>query len=210
MRSGGILATTIRFILAALIVAATTGACTGDSDVPAVAFWDYLRTLCGRSFSGQPVEISALDSAVVGRSLVVNIWQCWNDEVRIAFHVGDDHSRVWVLSWDEGRLALQHAVHTADGERAEFTNYGGVAVEPGTPSVQTFAPAAETLLRFPSAAGSSWTLEIVPGDRFTYRFVAVDRSQRFRVDFDLTAPAPRPPAPWGWTRNSRPAPPTSR
>lgn len=176
---------------------------TRDPTDPAVTFWNELRTLCGRSFFGSPVTISALDSAVVGKTLVLNVWQCWNDELRLAFHIGDDHSRVWVLGWDQQRLTLNHSVHGRDGQPAEFTNYGGPASS-GTDSLQTFTADAETLVRFPAAEASVWTLELVPDRRLTYAFDPGNPAQRFRIDFDLRDPAPRPPNPWGWTRNTQP------
>ncbi len=191
-------------LLAATTLAGGVACAERTADDPAGTFWNELRTLCGRSFTGSPTEVSVLDSAIVGEILVLNVWQCWNEEVRLAFHVGDDHSRVWVVSMDGDGLHLNHAVHAATGEPASFTNYGGAALGPGTAQMQTFEPDPETLVRFPSAAGSRWTLEFAPGERRSYTYTADDGARRFRVDFDLRSSAPRPPSPWGWTRPSQP------
>jgi hypothetical protein len=211
MRPRGTTGTLLFSSLQAIALALSLSSCSSPgSDIPAVAFWNELRTLCGRSFFGTPIQVSPLDSAVVGQTLILNVWQCWNEEVRIAFHVGNDHSRVWVLAWDQERLTLHHSVHTAGGQPADFTNYGGQATEDGTAFRQTFVPDQETLVRFQTARGSSWTLELVPNERLTYAFDPGLATQRFRIDFDLRSPAPRPPSPWGWTRSSRPGPAPSR
>ena len=42
-----------------------------------------------------------------------------------------------------------------------------------------------------------WTVEIIPGDRFTYALRREGTDRRFRVEFDLRNPVIAPPAPWG-------------
>jgi hypothetical protein len=169
-----------------------------------------LRSLCGRSFHGTPVDVPAVDSIIIGQTLVLNLWQCWNQEVRLAFHIGDDHSRVWVLAWDQQQLHLEHTVHDAAGEPGPVSNYGGPATGAGTAQIQNFAPDAETLRRIPTAAGSEWTLELLPDERLSYSYTADAGARRFRIDFDLRTDAPRPPSPWGWTRVTQSASDRSR
>lgn len=184
-------------ILAVLFV----GACAPATDAPpAAAFWNELRQLCGRAFEGRAVDVTPLDSAVLGRRLVLSAWQCWAEELRFAFHVGDDHSRVWLIRVDAAGLRLVHDNRLADGSAAEFTNYGGPAVAGGTATRQDFAPDTETRIRIRSAAGAVWTLEIAPRERFSYTFTPRGTAGRFRVDFDLSHAVGRPPSPWGWTR----------
>jgi len=179
-------------------------ACAPAADAPPVAaFWNELRILCGRTFEGRAVEVTALDSAVLGQRLVLSAWQCWAEELRFAFQVGDDHSRVWLIRAGNDGLSLIHDNRLADGAAAEFTNYGGPAIAGGTATRQDFTPDTETRIRIPSSAGAVWTLEIVPRERFTYAFTAAGGG-RFRVDFDLTRAVERPPSPWGWTRRDRP------
>lgn len=181
----------------------TTACAPGTADPPQVAFWNAIRALCGQAFEGRAVEVSSVDSAIVGQTLVLDVWQCYHDELRLAFHVGDDHSRVWRLLRDDESLRLVHDVHEADGSVAEISGYGGRAADPGSPTLQEFMADPETTTQVPSAAGSTWSLEILPRERLTYDFSGVG-GIRFRVDFDLSARAGRPPPPWGLTRRRRP------
>jgi hypothetical protein len=40
-------------------------------------------------------------------------------------------------------------------------------------------------------------VEVVPSRIFAYALRREGTDRRFRVEFDLTAPVPTPPAPWG-------------
>ena len=181
-------------------------ACTrGVEEPPQVAFWNSIRALRGQAFEGRAVELTAVDSAIAGQRLVLDVWQCYHDELRLVFHVGDDHSRVWRLMRDQDVPRLVHEIHDADGAAAALTGYGGGAAGEGTPTTQTFTPDAETTTRIPSAAGSTWTIEVLPRESFTYAFRSGDGTVRFRVEFDLARHTERrPPPPWGYTRQSRP------
>jgi hypothetical protein len=194
-RGGGVCS-----IVAILLIGATATACsTGTADDPQIAFWHSIRALCGQAFDGRIVAGSAADSAALGPTPVLEVWQCYSDELRLAVHAGEDHSRVWLLSPTSDGLALHHELHGPDGEPLEYSGYGGETAGPGTATTQVFLPDRETLADVPTADGTEWVLELVPGDRITYRLrspATVD----FRVDFDLSARAGRQPAPWGFTR----------
>ncbi len=183
------------------LAAALAGACAPGGDAPpAVAFWNDVRLLCGRAFEGRVVEVTPLDSVVLGQRLVLNAWQCWAEELRFAFHVGDDHSRVWLIGFGDDGLTLTHENRLADGSTAELTGYGGPARAGGSARRQEFTPDTETRVRIPSSAGAVWAIEIEPRERLSYEFTPAGARSRFRVDFDLTTAVPRPPSPWGWTR----------
>jgi hypothetical protein len=161
-------------------------------------FWNALRDLCGQSFDGRIIEATAIDSVLVGQPLVLDMWQCYARELRMAFHVGNDHSRVWLLTPTATGLSLTHQLHSADGVVMPFTAYGGETHDSGTATVQRFLPDDGTLDRVPTAAGSVWTLEVVPREHIAYRLDS--RAGEFLVEFDLTHKAHHPPAPWGYTR----------
>jgi hypothetical protein len=161
-------------------------------------FWNSLRDLCSQSFEGRIIEATAADSVLAGQPLVLDMWQCYARELRMAFQVGDDHSRVWFLTPTATGLDLTHELHSADGVALPFSGYRGETHDPGTATLQRFYPDQGTLDRVPTAAGSMWTLEIVPGERIAYRLDS--RAGVFLVEFDLTHRAHRPPTPWGYTR----------
>lgn len=190
-------------VAAALLL---SGCGSGTPDPPQLAFWNSIRDLCGQAFEGRAAEWTAVDAAAASEPLVLDVWQCYHDEIRLAFHIGDDASRVWLLSRDAEGLHLAHEVHAEDGTTSDVSGYGGVAGEEGTASRQEFRSDYETDARVPAAAGSVWTLEVVPRERLTYAFRSDREDVTFRVDFDLTHHVSgRPAAPWGYTRASRPA-----
>jgi hypothetical protein len=191
---------------AAVAILILAGCGPGTPDPPQVAFWNDVRALCGQAFEGRAVEWTAVDSAAASQPLVLDVWQCYRDEIRLAFHIGEDASRVWRLTRDVNGLHLTHEVHTKDGAESDVSGYGGVTSGDGTATRQEFRPDYETNARLPAAAGSIWTLEVVPHERMTYEFRSEREDVTFRVDFDLTShTARRPPPPWGFTRQSRPA-----
>jgi hypothetical protein len=188
-------------VLSILAIVVAAGACSPGpaDDDPQTAFWRSMRSLCGQAFEGRLVEGSAADSSALGAPLVLDVWQCYSDELRLAFHAAGDHSRVWLLSPSTDGLVLEHALHGPDGQPQPYSGYGGETGSPGTPTAQTFVPDRETLSNVPTSDGTLWVLEIVPDDRITYRLRS-PRTVDFRVDFDLRRRAGRQPAPWGFTR----------
>jgi len=183
-----------------ILLGVTIAACSrGPPDDPQVAFWQSIRSLCGQAFEGRLIEGSAADSAALREPLVLEVWQCYADELRLALHAGDDHSRVWLVSPTSDGLALHHSLHGRDGEALPYSGYGGETVGLGTATTQVFLPDQETLADVPTSEGAEWVLEVVPGDRITYRLRSPATAD-FRVDFDWGARAARQPAPWGFTR----------
>lgn len=71
---------------------------------------------------------------------------------------------------------------------------------PGTEVVQLFPADEHSRALFeehgiPQSAANVWSLEIVPGERFSY--VLRRPGRHFQVDFDLSEPVEPPPPPWG-------------
>jgi hypothetical protein len=170
----------------------------------AEAFLAALRPYCGQAFAGRitaneppPETADPFD----GKALVMHVRECDASVLRIPFHVGDDHSRTWVLTRIDTGLRLKHDHRHADGSDDAVTMYGGDTSTPGTAARQEFPVDAESVALFEkNGLGASvtniWAMEIEPGQRFVYELGRPGRL--FRVEFDLTAPVtPLPPAPWG-------------
>jgi hypothetical protein len=163
------------------------------------AFWAALQRLCGNAYAGALTEGSAAgDTAFAGKPMVMHVRQCSPAEMRIPFHVGDDHSRTWIVTRTPGGLRLKHDHRHADGSEDRITQYGGDTRGPGTTSAQEFHADAHTASLIPAAATNVWTMEVVPGQRFAYALRREGTDRRFRVEFDLTRRVPAPPAPWGY------------
>jgi hypothetical protein len=164
---------------------------------PQEAFWAELSGLCGRAFRGTLTEGNASDSSFRRAALVMHVRQCSASEIRIPFHADADRSRTWVLTRTAQALRLKHDHRHADGSEDRITQYGGDTRGQGTAERQEFHADSLTASLIPAAATNVWTMEMVPGLRFAYALRREGTERRFRVEFDLTAPVPVPPAPWG-------------
>lgn len=162
------------------------------------AFWASLQRLCGRAYSGSLVQGSAADSGFTGKPLIMHVRQCSAAEVRIPFHVGENRSRTWIVTRTDGGLRLKHDHRHEDGSEDAVTQYGGDTRGAGTPSRQEFHADAHTATLIPAAVTNVWTMEVIPGERFSYALRREGTDRRFRVEFDLTRPVAAPPAPWGY------------
>jgi hypothetical protein len=177
-----------------------TGAARADA--PGVSaeqqqFWAALTELCDNAYEGTVVEAPADDTTFAGRRLVMHVRSCDGDVIRIPFHVGEDRSRTWVITRTSDGLRLKHDHRHEDGSEDEVTQYGGDTAGPGSAHVQEFPADAFTSELIPAAATNVWTVEVVPGEQFTYALRREGTDRRFRIEFDLTRTVDAPPAPWG-------------
>ena len=119
----------------------------------------------------------------------------------IPFHVGDDHSRTWVVTRTSSGLRLKHDHRHQDGSADVVTMYGGDTSTEGTAQRQEFPVDAESIASFKQngltgSVNNTWAMEI-HDNTFVYE-LARPNGRLFRVAFDLTQPlAELPPAPWG-------------
>ena len=163
-------------------------------------FYARLRALCGQAFEGRVVTGDAADSEMAAARLVIQVRNCAGGDLRIPFHVGNDHSRIWVISRTATGLRLRHEHHPRDGAAAAVTDYGGDTIAPGNPRRQEFPAdqASRDLFvreNIPASITNVWAIEIVPGRLLAYELRRPGRL--LRAEFDLTHPAAAPPPPWG-------------
>ncbi|MET0129058.1 MAG: hypothetical protein ABW207_00170 [Stenotrophomonas chelatiphaga] len=176
------------------------------ANAPADAFLASVAAYCGKAFAGQVVEDNPASTGpdpFAGKPLVMHVRGCEDPahELRIPFHVGDDHSRTWVLSRTETGLRLKHDHRHADGSPDAITLYGGDSKRPGTAQRQEFPVDTDSVAMFRNAdmlasTHNTWAMEIDPDRQFVYELTRPD-GRRFRVVFDLARPVALPPAPWG-------------
>jgi len=194
-------------LLCALSLAVSAGSATAAAPIaPADAFLAAIAKHCGKAYAGRIVANEprpATPDAFEGRALVMHVRGCDapTQELRIPFHVGDDHSRTWVLTRTATGLRLKHDHRHADGSADAVTLYGGDTAESGSPQRQVFPVDAESRAMFEreglnASLQNAWAMEIEPGKRFLYE-LRRPGGRLFQVEFDLTAPVPLPPAPWG-------------
>ena len=187
------------------IIVAALGVLAGcavvpDAPGPQLSFFERLRSLCGNAYQGRMVSTDPADRDFASSRLVMHVRTCSAHEVRIPFHVGDDHSRTWVVSRTPEALRLKHDHRHEDGSEDVLSQYGGDTMAVGNSRRQEF-PAdqySRELFRRegnPASVDNVWAMEIVPGQTFAYELRRPNR--HFRVEFDLTRPVTPPPPPWG-------------
>lgn len=180
-----------------------TGAANDEPLRAADTFFANVTAHCGEAFGGQVVvdEPPPEDDPFTGKPLVMHVRECSEDELRIPFHVGDDHSRTWVLTRTGNGLRLKHDHRHEDGTDDIITWYGGASTGPGTEARQEFPADDESVDLFEregltASLNNVWAMEVEPGARFVYELARPATGRLFRVEFDLTAPVATPPPPW--------------
>ena len=174
---------------------------------PADAFLANIARYCGKAFTGQVVADepeTGQPSVFADKTLIMHVRDCEDPdrELRIPFHVGDDRSRTWILTRTDSGLRLKHDHRHEDGSEDAVTMYGGDTTEPGTATRQEFPVDAESIAMFEregltASVSNTWAMEIHPGRMFAYELTRPD-DRKFRVEFDLSQEATRPPTPWGY------------
>lgn len=163
------------------------------------AFFDQLRQLCGKAFEGKVAIDNPKSDGFEGK-LVMHVRKCSDTQLQIPFHVGDNHSRTWIITKTGSGLSLKHDHRHADGSHDVQTMYGGHTLDAGWNQVQSFPADQYSKELFARLGGAQsitnvWQMYIYP-KTFTYRLIREGRE--FRVNFDLTKTVELPPTPWGY------------
>lgn len=181
---------------------------------PADAFLAALAQHCGQAFEGRIVANTPPPEGVdafEGQRLVMHVRGCDDPTggLQVPFHVGDNHSRTWLLTRTDDGLRLKHDHRLENGEDDPTTMYGGDTAQAGTAQRQEFPVDQASIDLFNARDGLSlsvtnvWAMEIVPGERFVYELARPQdalnpQGRLFQVEFDLTRPVELPPTPWGY------------
>ncbi|MGZ9897010.1 hypothetical protein [Shewanella gaetbuli] len=169
------------------------------ADATQNSYFDAIAAHCGKAYEGVVTAGNAADDGFTGKTLIMHVRECNDKELKVPFHVGDDHSRTWVITKTEQGLRLKHDHRHKDGSEDKVTMYGGDTANSGTVTEQSFPVDAESIANFnenglTQSVTNVWHMYITP-EVFTYRLTRENRD--FRVDFDLTKPVALPPTPWG-------------
>lgn len=163
------------------------------------SFFAQIASHCGQAFAGKVVSGDSADSTFSGKSLIMHVRECSDTELKIPFHVGDDHSRTWVITKTTQGLRLKHDHRHQDGSEDAVTMYGGDTANVGTAQRQSFPIDRDSIDNFiknglTQSVTNVWHIAITP-TIFSYQLTRENRD--FKVDFDLTQPVALPPKPWG-------------
>ena len=172
-----------------LLAALLLGGCATATAPPGPQeqFMERLLGLCGRTLEGRIVSPAVpADADFAGKRLVMHVRDCSPTEFRIPFHVGEDHSRTWIVTRTSTGLQLKHEHRHEDGTEDKLSQYGGETVQPGTARRQEF-PADQsskdlfTRENLPQSLTNVWAMEVEPPGYFAYELRRPNRF--FRVEF---------------------------
>src|SRR5690625_791591 len=82
---------------------------------PVDDFWSSLSDLCDQAFDVQVVQERDVESDFEGQCLVMHVRDWSHSRIRTRFVVGDDLSRIWVLTRHGERSELKHDYRNEDG-----------------------------------------------------------------------------------------------
>lgn len=127
----------------------------------------------------------------------MHVRSCEDGRIRIPFFVGDDKSRIWVLTFENDRIQLKHDHRHQNGSEDKVTQYGGKTSNSGLANIQFFGADQQTSDMIPYASNNVWWITL-DGRTFTYNLRRIGSDRLFSVCFDLNMPVATPAAPWGW------------
>lgn len=176
-----------------VLVAFGLGGCvsTSQSADPRDGFFQRMSTLCGKSFSGKMIAGNESDASFAAADLQAHVRECSSKEIRIAFDVGGDRSRTWIITRTDNGLRLKHRHMLKDGTEDPVSQYGGDTSSAGMPARQEFPVDAFSKAMFTKEGRSVsnnnvWAFEVEPGQSLVYELARPGRL--FRVSFDLGKP----------------------
>lgn len=161
------------------------------------SFITKLRQHCGKAYEGKIVAGGREGDAFSGKRLLMQVRTCEPGKIQVPFFVGEDRSRVWVLTPVDGKLLLKHDHTHEDGTPDKVTRYGGQATNTGSSIQQVFPADQETCDLLPAACTNVWWITLTD-KAFTYNLRRIGSDRLFTVSFDLTKPVEVDAEPWGW------------
>lgn len=158
-------------------------------------FFARMTALCGKSFAGKLLAGDATDTVFASSPLFAHGRKCSDSEIQIAFDVGEDRTRTWIVTRTKTGLRLKHKHMLKDGREDPVSQYGGDSVTPGTAERQEFPADAFSKELFTRegrqiSISNIWAFEIEEGKTITYELARPNRL--FRVQFDFTKPVQVP------------------
>lgn len=178
-------------LLLGSVAAFTLISCAEQAPSSQDAFFEALGALCGQKYVAEVVEGNEGDDGWRNSIIVMDVADCAENEIKIPLAVGENTSRTWIITREEGTLTLKHDHRHEDGTPDIVTMYGGTTTVAGTFGRQEFPADQYSKDLFIEngldvSVDNTWVLMIEPGETFSYRLQRPGRT--FQIDFDLTKP----------------------
>lgn len=170
---------------------------SAQTQTGSIEFWKQIQQHCGKSYEGVITAGAKEGDGFTGEKLVMHVRSCDEKTIKIPFHVGNNHSRTWVLTLqDDNRILLKHDHRNEDGSEEEITQYGGLASNTGLANIQSFPADQFTADMLPRASNNVWWFTI-DENTISYNLKVTGSDRQFSVAFDLSKEVDTPPTPWG-------------
>ena len=174
----------MKFVTSLIILMITASTSHASENNQQLEFFEAVSKLCGEKFEGEMTFPTEGQDSFAGKLLVASIETCTNEEIRIPFHVGADHSRTWIISKTQDGLQLKHDHRHEDGTPDEINMYGGLAGNDGSALSQSFSADNHTATIIPEAKTNVWTMTLSEDtNAFTYH---LERHNAPRFTAELT------------------------
>ena len=159
-------------------------------------FWNNLKSHCGKAYEGKLAEHITREE-FVGKKLVMHVKSCTDNVIKIPFYVGENRSRTWILTNNNGLITLKHDHRHEDGSPDKITMYGGTSPNFGLKDTQFFPADLETATLIDYASTNVWWITL-DEKIFSYNLQKAGSKTAFNVYFDLAKETETPLSPWGW------------
>jgi hypothetical protein len=160
-------------------------------------FLDALKIYCGKSYAGAVVAGGQAGDGLTGEKLVISFLKCTDTQVSIPFFAGENKSRTWIITVEEGLLRLKHDHRTPEGTPDKITDYGGRASNTGSAVLQIFPADPYTCNLIPYACANVWSIKL-ENQQLTYQLRRIGSDREISVVFDLSKEIEYKEKPWGW------------
>ena len=191
----------LRFAISGTALLLTACQQEAPAELGGTEFLSSVKPYCGNAYLGRVVSNDPQDAEWASQAVIADFEYCTETAARIPLHVGEDHSRMWLLALgDDGRIALRHRHTHEDGSPDALTMYGGKSSDSSDATRQEFPADQRTKDLFdaeeiPVSKTNVWAMEIHPDqDMFAYELKRPERF--FRVEFDVSQPVEAPADPW--------------
>ncbi len=176
----------------AMLALAACGGPSGPGDVGGVpdgAFWKTLQPACGKLLPGDMLSRRSADRDWRRAGVSLDVVECSREGVRMVLAVGDDRSRSWILTPQDGGILFR--IDRAEGTGPGVTGYGGLSTEGADAMRQIFPTDDVTKEIFTErnlvlALDNVWSLTLDPeSGHLTYEVERTSGGRKMR--FDLNA-----------------------
>ena len=148
--------------------------------------FEQLKGHAGKAYAGKMTFPDNKPNDPMNKPMRIEVIKISDNHIRIPLRVGDDNSRVWMLTRIDDSILLKHDHRAKDGTPDDLTNYGGVDAHQLLGRQLIFPADAETAALLPEAKTNVWSLRLSPDGKVLYYYLERDGQPRFEATFDLT------------------------